>query len=261
MTGKAWTPEEDSLLIELDNDGLDAYEIAGRMLSRTRRAILHRREVLKLPKRNLQEIGKLQTARWVREFEARLGESVETWLQRRYVNEGATYRELTKEAGINTRSLMKLMKASDIAPISPNEAIRRQMERDPSLIERMVLAGQKPEAVKKRALSRQANWRTFCSKGELRLLKILNDNGLYPVPQLAVETFNIDFAFPDAMLAVEYDPSWHHSSQKRPTDAKKDATLKALGWTVLRLVARTSDAYNIKRVSDALNALASTHPH
>lgn len=61
-----------------------------------------------------------------------------------------------------------------------------------------------------------------------------------PVAQLWVETYEraryrIDLAFPDLMLAIEVDGSQHEESEHRAADARRDAALEALGWTVIRI--------------------------
>lgn len=259
MAGKQWTPEEDKLIVEMD-ETLSTYELADRLPGRTRRAVLHRRKILGLPSRTAEENGKRQSSKWTADFEARLGESVSGWLRRRYIDEKATYRELTSEIGINTRTLMRLMKECNIDPIDKKESIKRQLEKDPELFNRLAANGSSERAARTRAIKRQANWGTFCTPYEHAFLSALTEAGLHPIPQLAVGTFNIDFAFPEVNLAVELDPRWHNSPKKRPLDAKKDAFLKSLGWTVLRIDSRTSHSHNIDKVSAALNALASIQP-
>lgn len=257
MAGVPWTPAEDDLLRALNSQGLLAREIADRMDGRTRAAILQRRNMLGL---SVPDGGARRTELWVSELEERLGEPIDAWLKRGYVDEKATYRELTNEMNINTRSLMKLLRMCNIEAIDQKEAVRRQMENDPEFVERLVTAGSSKEAARKRALNRQKNWCTRFSNMEHAFLKALNAAGYFPVPELAVETFNIDFAFPDEKLAVEYDPRWHKSERKRLMDERKEETLSALGWKVLRLDPRTSDEFNIQKISEALKLRASIHP-
>jgi hypothetical protein len=45
----------------------------------------------------------------------------------------------------------------------------------------------------------------------------------------------IDFAWPDRMLLVEIDSSFHDGPLDRKADAARDRRLRALGYTVLRL--------------------------
>lgn len=258
MSGSRWTDVEDEYL-RMASRNLTAAEIAVR-LERTPRSIHHRAQILGLRMKTPAEIGAYNSERWLANLEAKLGEPVCAWLRRRYIGEKATYRELTKETGINTRSLMKLMKRCEIDPIDARTAVRREMAEDPNFLAPMLAAARTPEATRKRALWRQVNWQTFCSPQELEFLHALNDASLFPIPQLAVGTYNIDFAFPDAMLAVETDPLWHKSKRKRPRDGKRDAFLTAEGWTVLRLESRNSMAFKVRKVSEAITSRASTHP-
>lgn len=259
MAGKRWSKAEDAIIKERHAD-LTAVEIAALLPGRTKRAVDHRREALGLPPRPGKEVGALGTTRWRARLEASIGEPIGTWLKRRYVEEKASYRDITAELGINTRSLMKLMRLYGIEPISGSEAVRRQIEKDPTFLEKMIERGTSHAAAINRARTRQANWRTFCTPPELAFLDALNEAGLTPIPQLAVESYNIDFAFPSAWLAVEYDPRWHNTKARNKRDAKRDARLSELGWTVLRLESRASKEFNVNKVSDALRSAASTHP-
>jgi very-short-patch-repair endonuclease len=48
-------------------------------------------------------------------------------------------------------------------------------------------------------------------------------------------SFILDFAFPDAKLAIEVDGEhWHSSSKDRRRDRIKDKVLKKAGWEVIR---------------------------
>lgn len=58
--------------------------------------------------------------------------------------------------------------------------------------------------------------------------------GLTPVPLYAIDRFNIDFAFPDQRVAVEYNGgNWRNGARHRERDARKAALLAAHGWTLL----------------------------
>lgn len=254
-----WTDKEDDV-IRLSFWYMDSHQIATMLPGRTSKSVQHRAKKLglfKSPKDN----GMIQSHTWLCKLESRIGEQIETWLKRRYIEEKATYREITKELGINTRSLMKLMNMCGVDPISPREAVRRQIEDNPNFLKQTLHS---PESQKARALSlarsRQTNWMDFCNEGEIEFLEALELSHLRPFPQYAVESFNIDFAFPFQMLAVELDSRWHNSPKKRPMDKKKDERLKGLGWTVLRLDTRTSTSFNVNKVKAALNSLASTQP-
>ena len=259
MSRSSWRKYEDDLVRKFHATHT-AKEIAAMLVERTTRAVFHRVETLNLPKKIPATVGQFKTKRWDAKLEAKIGEPIATWLRRRYIDEKATYRELTAELGINTRSLMRLIRLSNIEPIDAREAVSRSIENNPNFLKSFRDASNTTETHRKVALWRQVNWQKFCSQDELDFLSALNIAELFPVPQLAVETFNIDFAFPDSRLAVEFDPRWHNSPRKRPMDAKKDSVLRALGWTVLRLDNRTSTSFNVRKVSHALKDSASTQP-
>lgn len=258
MAGISWTPEEDRLIVE-SFGSLLPIDIAKLLTGRTHKAVLHRSKALGLHL-TMAEVGPLKRGRYDADMAVRLGEPIADWLRRRYVTERATYRELCAESGVNTRTIMRWMQEAGIAPISQSEAALRQMERSPDAMLRM----QAPDAQRRRALSqaitRQARWETFCTSGELAFLEALQSAGFSPVPQLAVGSYNIDAAFPDSMLAVELDPRWHMTKSRIKRDAARDASLCASGWTVLRLDTRTSVAFNVAKVSKALQSLAATQP-
>jgi very-short-patch-repair endonuclease len=84
----------------------------------------------------------------------------------------------------------------------------------------------------KRARTKQE--RAQLSGDESEIMAAFDAAGLHPIPLYAVEKFNIDFAFPDAMLAVEYHGgNWHNSTAKRAQDERKAAFLNERGWTLL----------------------------
>lgn len=256
MAGKKWSAEEDKFVRE--NTGyLTAEEIAA-VVGRTTRSVHHRRKALgiRIPP---SITGRMQTDRWGAELESRLGEPVCVWLRRRYEDEGASYRELCAEAGINTRSVIRLMRECNITPISPSEALQRQIDRNPDFLQPFIAGGQTETALRNRAKTHERTLGRM-SDDERRFLEVLQSHGFAPVPQLAVLSYNIDFAFPEVKLAVEWDPRWHNSPIKRPVDRRRERRLTALGWTVLHLDSRTSDETNVRKVSDALKSLASTHP-
>lgn len=258
MAGKKWNSDEDDI-IRNNHEQLTASEISSLLPGRTKRAVDNRRKTLGL-KTPPATIGALQSQRWVADLEARLGTPMNEWLKRRYIEEQASYREITAEIGINTRSLMKLMRLCDIEPISSAEALARSRARDPNFLDKFIKEGGTYGAACARAQTRQRNWWTFCTPGELAFLDALRSAGLDPIPQLAITSYNVDFAFPGCKLAVECDPRWHMTKSRLERDRKRDAKLTAMGWTVLRLDTRASMEYKVRKVSDALSALASTQP-
>lgn len=83
------------------------------------------------------------------------------------------------------------------------------------------------------------------SPAESRVRLILIDAGL-PTPQLQWEVVNsagvviyrLDLAYPELMLAIEYDGREFHSSDAdRAHDAARRARLRAMGWRILVLTA------------------------
>lgn len=95
-------------------------------------------------------------------------------------------------------------------------------------------AKQSDEHRRKIARSRQDNCKL--SEDEQAILTAYQQSGLRPVPLYAVDRYNIDFAFPDQRLAVEYDGgNWHNTPKKRAIDERKAALLESLGWTIIRL--------------------------
>lgn len=258
MGGKVWSAEEDEF-IRASIDKLTSAEIAN-ALGRTKLAIDSRRKTLGLSGLASKAFGSRRSESWLKALEARIGEPIESWLCRRYIEQRASYREITAELGINTRPLMKLMRRAGIEPISRSEAVARQMERNPDFLANMIVASHTPESRHKRALHRQVNWQTFCTPQEHHFLEALREQGLDPIPQLAVGSYNIDFAFPELLLGVECDPRWHTTKSRLERDARRDAQLVAMGWEILRLDTRTSTEFNVSKVSDALKRRASTHP-
>lgn len=71
----------------------------------------------------------------------------------------------------------------------------------------------------------------------------MHDGGLpSPVLQFEIvdrngETWRVDFAWPDRMVAVEYDGfDWHSSQKDFRRDRRKRAALQEVGWRVLSIV-------------------------
>lgn len=84
----------------------------------------------------------------------------------------------------------------------------------------------------KRAAGKQRSGKI--SADEREILQALNDAGLFPVPLFAVDKYNLDFAFPDVLIGIEYNGgNWHNLPEKRRGDELKYALLRDLGWTIL----------------------------
>ena len=75
---------------------------------------------------------------------------------------------------------------------------------------------------------------------ETRLRLFLTDLGLtgfqvqYRTPGLP---YRLDFAFPDRMVAVEYDGAGHRSASQHAEDVRRWNRLRAAGWTVITVTA------------------------
>jgi len=81
---------------------------------------------------------------------------------------------------------------------------------------------------------------------ENKVLRVLLAAGL-PMPRRQYEIRNldfvarVDFAYPDARVAIEVDSYEHHSSRARfDEDRRRDARLRAMGWEVIRATDRTT---------------------
>jgi hypothetical protein len=62
------------------------------------------------------------------------------------------------------------------------------------------------------------------------------------VAELRVAQWSIDVALPDQMIAIELDGEyWHSIPAMRDRDRRKDESLIALGWTVIRIPIRKGD--------------------
>lgn len=86
--------------------------------------------------------------------------------------------------------------------------------------------------LEKRARTKQE--RAQLSGDEAEILAAFQVAGLHPVPLLAFGKYNIDFAFPEQRVAVEYHGGgWHGTPAKREQDANKAESLRAAGWTLL----------------------------
>jgi Protein of unknown function (DUF559) len=94
----------------------------------------------------------------------------------------------------------------------------------------------------------------------------MHDGGLTP-PVLQYEILDrdgrlwrVDFAWPEQMLAVEYDGfDWHSGPDDFTRDRQKRAALHELGWTVMSIVAddvRKKNREMVRRIDRQLNRVA-----
>jgi very-short-patch-repair endonuclease len=72
---------------------------------------------------------------------------------------------------------------------------------------------------------------------ETRFLRVLRSSGL-PAPQLQhrIGPYRVDFAYPDARVAIECDGYAHHASRRQfEADRARRNAITAKGWTVLHV--------------------------
>ena len=75
---------------------------------------------------------------------------------------------------------------------------------------------------------------------EFKLYEAMCQKGLYSTPQFRIESYIVDFAFPDVKLAIEADGIAYHTGDRRERDRKRDWRLKTqFGWTVMRFYGAT----------------------
>jgi len=205
-----------------------------------------------------------------------VGEPICHWLHRRYLDDLRTYREITKELGINIRTLMKLMRACNIEPRNPSKAVAAQWVRNP--------ARRKSQAERMRQMSKgKPSWSAGLTKNdhpgimqmsltslgdrnpmkrpeiraahaksvahyygkhpqpqELAFMEALDSAGIDYVFQPPFGPYILDFAFVAERINVEIESrsSWGHEQQAH--SRKRTGYLERHGWYVLHV--RKEDA-------------------
>jgi len=87
---------------------------------------------------------------------------------------------------------------------------------------------------------------------EQALIDELTARGIRFEFQYPVQSYTLDFAFPDVRLCVEADGVyWHSLSNVQEKDERKDKDLQASGWTVLHI----TEAQINESVSDCVNRI------
>jgi very-short-patch-repair endonuclease len=76
---------------------------------------------------------------------------------------------------------------------------------------------------------------TESEKAAWRLLRALRFNGFKFRRQYTVGRYVVDFCCPQRRLIVELDGSVHAQASQTRHDARRDAQLKRIGYTVMRL--------------------------
>ena len=92
------------------------------------------------------------------------------------------------------------------------------------------------------------------SKPERIALQALLDDGWgWPDVNAVVHGEEVDFTFPDLMVGLEIDGPTHDGQVQAARDARRDAKLEALGWTIVRV--RAADAASapaaLRRIVDS----------
>lgn len=76
-----------------------------------------------------------------------------------------------------------------------------------------------------------------------------------PKEQVRVLSFTLDFAWREALVAIEVDGPMHHRDGAGDRDARRDRLLRANGWIVFRC----SDDREVARAMTAVNHLVKTN--
>jgi very-short-patch-repair endonuclease len=103
---------------------------------------------------------------------------------------------------------------------------------------------------------------------ESRIRVALTLGGIPPSVQYPVsvggQSFRLDMAYPDAMLAVEFDGEHHRDPAQARRDLEREALLTAAGWKIIRfgawLVMRRPD-FIVACTRSEIAARATTHVH
>ena len=158
-----------------------------------------------------------------------------------YVARQMTIGEIATFAGTGHRTARKWLDDVGIPRRSPSEEKALKManltpdERESVMRGcRVATRGMKQTDEHRHKIARTKQDRAVLSDDESEIMGALNAVGLNPIPLYAVHRYNIDFAFPDVKLAIEYNGgNWHNTPKKRRGDEIKTAYLESQGWTVV----------------------------
>lgn len=158
-----------------------------------------------------------------------------------YHRETLNVGDVAARLGVGRQTVLAIMRANGIRQRTAAEqkAIDlRHMDYDARMAmtaaSRSVITGKRRshDDLCRRALGKQR--KAILSDDEAEIMGAFYEAGLHPVPLFAIDKYNVDFAFPDARLAVEYHGgNWHNTRKKREADADKARFLAAAGWTLL----------------------------
>ncbi len=217
-----------------------------------------------------KELRELQT---INRYEKTIGEPLDNWLRRKYVDELWSYRDIIKALGIqNVSAIIKIMRRFDIPVRKGSEAVATQWEKDPDRRKMQRNLPQKsgiipvkggfnyaklPEVGKKISLAKKnhpmykdKNWyKKVCKSIQIRqkekpptdieaIMQIaLEEAGLKFERQKHVDVYTVDFAVENNgnKLAIECDGSyWHNMPERIIRDSNRDKIISDSGWTVIR---------------------------
>lgn len=188
-------------------------------------------------------------------------------LRRLHWDEKRHVKDIAKELGVSRDCIYKNMLRCGIpwrglsdaalvhnASLSKEERSRRSSAaHDAVRGKKMTLAYLTARAISKELAAKMTGL-------ELVFYEAFTAVGLCPIPQYAAGIYNIDFAFPDQLLAIEIDPgNWHMSSRKKLQDNnKEDYLVVHCGWTVHRFSGKAVSLKNpnIHRVAMEFALLA-----
>jgi very-short-patch-repair endonuclease len=171
-----------------------------------------------------------------------LGEPLREGLQRRLDN-GMYMYDIARDCGIvDERVVLRWMKEMDIKPRSHSEMVRLQWRDNET---RRAMWGKTikewkyahpQESMEHSLIGNLALQATSPTSIERSMMDALDHAGIpYKFQYVIGDKFLCDIAFPNAMLIVECDGTyWHSTPKQRRRDAGKDAYLQACGYTVLR---------------------------
>ena len=82
----------------------------------------------------------------------------------------------------------------------------------------------------------EVNWSAVFTPIEKWLWRDIRAVGAVFYPQFPVLDFIVDFANPEAKVAIECDGSAYHKDKEK--DAKRDSLLSSMGWSVYRITGK-----------------------
>jgi len=185
----------------------------------------------------------LRRRNFAKKAEQALGEPLKAGIERRLA-EGVDMRDIAAACGFtDTRAVGNIMAMLGIPKRSSSDSVRLQWRNN---AERKAAFGQTIsewkrqhpiEAMQHSLIGNLSLQNTSPTSIEKRLMDALDVAGIpYEFQYVIGKKFLCDFAFPEAVLIVECDGAyWHSTAKQRRRDASKDAYLQACGYTVLRL--------------------------